>query len=134
MIRVVLDTNILISALLTPQGLPAHVLSRCLSDTDVQLCVSAETDSEYEAVISRPKFKFSPQEANAMLSAVRKRALWITPRNPVKVCPDPDDDLFLECAQEAEAHYLVTGNKRHFPGLWQRTLIVTAREFLDARA
>jgi len=50
----------------------------------------------------------------------------------VHACSDPDDDIFLECAQAATAHYLVTGNTRDFPAAWFSTRIVTAREFLDA--
>jgi predicted nucleic acid-binding protein len=47
-------------------------------------------------------------------------------------CSDPDDDIFLECAQAARAHYIVTGNLRHFPAKWADARIVTARQFLDA--
>jgi predicted nucleic acid-binding protein len=50
----------------------------------------------------------------------------------VRACPDPDDDIFLECAQAAAAHYLITGNPKHFPATWADTQIVTARQFIDA--
>ena len=50
----------------------------------------------------------------------------------VRACSDPDDDIFLECSQAARAHYLVTGNLKHFPPKWASTQIVTARQFLDA--
>jgi predicted nucleic acid-binding protein len=52
----------------------------------------------------------------------------------VHSCSDPDDDIFLESAQAARAHYLVTGNLRDFPMKWADTQIVTARQFLDALA
>lgn len=48
------------------------------------------------------------------------------------LAPDPDDDIFLECAQEADASYLVTGNTGDFPAKWGETQIVTPRRFLDA--
>jgi len=48
----------------------------------------------------------------------------------LSVCDDPDDDIFLECAEAAGADYLVTGNRKHFPAGWGRLNIVTAREFL----
>jgi predicted nucleic acid-binding protein len=92
MIRVVLDTNILISALLSPVGPPAQVFLMTLADPDTRLCVSGDIYAEY----------------------------------------DPDDDVFLECAQAAAAHYLVTGNAKDFPTIWASTQIVTARQFLDA--
>ena len=49
----------------------------------------------------------------------------------MRACSDPHDDIFLECAQAAEADYLITGNVRDFPAVWDSTRIVTAREFLD---
>lgn len=59
MIRVVLDTNILISALLQPQGLPARTFVLVLAGTTTQLCVSGDVYAEYEEVIRRPKFNRS---------------------------------------------------------------------------
>ncbi len=134
MIRLVLDTNILISALLTPQGLPAQLLSICLTDPSLQLCISADIYAEYEAVLVRSKFKRSSWEVAAILGAVRKNSVWIRPRAAVRVCLDADDNIFLECAQEADADYLVTGNMKHFPAVWQRTRIVTCRWFIESLA
>ncbi len=134
MIRVVLDTNILISALLTPDGLPAQVLSLCVTDRELQIVLSADIYAEYEEVIRRPKFKRSDLEINAILRSVRGSAAWIRPSATVRVCPDPDDDIFLECAQAADADYLVTGNTKHFPAAWERTQVVTVRQFIDALA
>jgi putative PIN family toxin of toxin-antitoxin system len=56
MIRVVIDTNILVSALLQPSGLPAQVFVLALGGS-IQLCVSGEVYAEYEEVISRPRFQ-----------------------------------------------------------------------------
>lgn len=74
MIRLVLDTNILISALLTSQGVPAQVLSSCLLEPDLQLCISADIYAEYEEVLRRPKFKRSSDEVEALLAAIRRSA------------------------------------------------------------
>jgi predicted nucleic acid-binding protein len=49
----------------------------------------------------------------------------------LSVAFDPDDNIFLECAQEADANYLVTGNKRDFPAQWRNTRIVNARELIE---
>lgn len=54
------------------------------------------------------------------------------PTESLCVCIDPDDDIFLECAQAAEASWLVTGNTRDFPAVWEGTEIVTPRRFLDS--
>jgi putative PIN family toxin of toxin-antitoxin system len=131
MIRVVVDTNILISALLRPQSLPAQVFLITLSEPAVRLCMSSEIYAEYEDVICRPRLGRSPKEIADTLQAVREMGLWIKPSVRVQGCSDPDDDIFLECAQAAQAHYLVTGNLKDFPSVWDKTQIVTARQFLN---
>jgi uncharacterized protein len=115
MIRVVLDTNIFISALLQPQSLPARVFLLALDGITAQLCVSGDIYSEYEGVIRRPKFGRSDAVIERALRAIRQNGLWVKPSNNVRACHDPDDDIFLECAETARAHYLVTGNLKHFP-------------------
>jgi putative PIN family toxin of toxin-antitoxin system len=98
----------------------------------MQLCVSGDIYAEYEEVIRRPQFNRSDSEIEGTLRTVRERGLWIRPTEKVRACSDSDDDIFLECAQAADAHYLVTGNLKHFPSTWATTQIVTARQFLDA--
>ncbi len=132
MIRVVIDTNVLISALLQPQGLPAQVLLATIAGPNARLCVSGEVYAEYEEVIRRPRLKRSESEIADALRAIREVGIWLKPSHKVRACIDPDDDVFLECAQAARAHYLVTGNVRHFPTKWADTLIVTPHQFLDA--
>ncbi len=132
MIRVVLDTNILISALLSSQGPPAQVFLMTILDPDTQLCVSGDIYAEYEEVIRRPRLNRSDSEIQATLRTIRDKGFWVKPTEKVRACSDPDDDIFLECAQAADAHYLVTGNAKDFPAAWAGTQIVTARQFLDA--
>ncbi len=117
MIRVVLDTNILISALLSPQGPPARVFLMAILDPDMQLCVSGDIFAEYEEVIRRPRFNRSDNEIAPVLRTIREKGLWVKPTETVHACSDPDDDIFLECAQAAAAHYLVTGNAKDFPAV-----------------
>jgi putative PIN family toxin of toxin-antitoxin system len=130
MIRVVLDTNIIVSALLQPLGPPAQVFELALGGV-MQLCVSGSIYAEYEEVISRPRFQRSTEIIAATLQAVRENGHWVRPAETVRACADPDDDIFLECAQAAEAEFLVTGNLKHFPTAWGVTRIVTARWLLD---
>jgi len=132
MIRIVLDTNVLISALLSSHGPPAQVFLMVLLDPDTQLCVTGDIYAEYEEVIRRLRFKRSDREIEATLRTIRERGSWIKPTERVRACSDPDDDIFLECAQAAAAHYLVTGNTKHFPAAWASARIVTPRQFLDA--
>ena len=130
MIRVVIDTNILVSALLQPEGLPAAVLMLALSGR-IRFCVSDPVFTEYDEVIRRPRFKRSPHVIEGTLQSIRKLGYWVKPNIRVEKCTDPDDDVFLECAQTAEADYLVTGNQRHFPDRWKKTKVIGARELID---
>jgi predicted nucleic acid-binding protein len=47
------------------------------------------------------------------------------------VSSDPDDNIFLECADAARADFLITGNRKHFPAFWKNTKIITPREFVN---
>ena len=130
MIRVVIDTNILVSALLRPESIPAAVLLLALSG-QVQLCVSDAIFAEYGAVIRRPHLKRSPVVIEGTLQSIRKLGHWVKPTIRVEECTDPDDNVFLECAQAAKADYLVTGNQRHFPNRWKKTRVISARELIE---
>ena len=101
-------------------------------DPNTQLCVSGHIFAEYEEVMRRPRLNRSNSEIAATLRAIRQNGFWVKPAEKVYACSDPDDHMFLECAQAAAAHSLVKGNARDFPGTWSSTQIVTAREFLDA--
>ncbi len=114
MIRIIVDTNILVSALLKPDSLPAAVLLVVFSGK-VQVCVSEVILAEYEDVLRRPRWKQSPDVIDGTLAFMRSHGHLVKPGAPVYECIDPDDNAFLECAQAADADYLVTGNQRHFP-------------------
>jgi uncharacterized protein len=130
MIRVVLDTNIVVSALLQPLGSSARILVLALSDA-LQLSVSGNIYAEYEEVIRRPRFRFDSDVIAAILEAIRLKGIWIKPTEAIRVCLDPDDDIFVECASAARAGYLITGNTKDFPPAWSETMIVTPRRFLE---
>jgi predicted nucleic acid-binding protein len=110
---------------------PAQILMLALSGL-LQLCVSGAIYAEYEEVISRPRFGRDPDIIAATLGAIRGKGVWVKPTEAVTVCGDPDDNVFLECAEAAQALYLVTGNLRHFPASWKGTQVVTARTMLQA--
>lgn len=129
MIRVVLDTNIFVSALLQPQGLPAQIFLLAVTGTALQMCVSGQIYAEYEEVIRRPRLRRSQSEIDSALRAVREKGLWVRPSIKVRACADPDDDIFLECAVAAQASYIVTGNIKHFPSTWTGIRVVNARQF-----
>jgi putative PIN family toxin of toxin-antitoxin system len=130
MIRVVIDTNILVSALLQPESLPAAVLMLVLAG-EVRLCVSDAVFAEYDEVIRRPHLRRPPDVIEGTLQSIRRLGRWVRPSVTVEACTDPDDNIFLECAHAAAADYLVTGNKRHFPERWKKTRIIGARELVE---
>lgn len=130
MIRVVIDTNILVSALLKPGGIPGTIMVLALSRR-VQLCVSADIFAEYDEVVRRSRFNLPADTIEGVLRSIRRLGHWVKPTVHVEECTDPDDDIFLQCAQAAEADYLVTGNPRHFPDRWKKTKVISARELIE---
>ena len=97
----------------------------------IQLWISGNIYAEYEEVIRRPRFRRSEDVITGALRALREKAYWVRPTETVRACNDPDDDIFLECAQAAGAMYLVTGNLKHFPTSWAGTRIITAKSLLE---
>jgi putative PIN family toxin of toxin-antitoxin system len=129
MIRLVLDTNVLVSANVNDEGIEALVVSLGVNKK-VQLWVSEPVFKEYEQVLSYPRLKFVPKEIASFLERLRSASILIAPTHTVSVSPDEPDNRFLECAEAAGADFLVTGNKRHFPKRWKTTEVVNARELL----
>src|ERR1035438_4607876 len=131
MIRVVIDTNVLVSALLRSGGLPEAVINLALSG-EVRWFASQSVIAEYDEVLKRPRLAIDSVKAAGAMAKIRAIVSVISPAVRVAAASDPDDNQFLECAEAAHAHYLVTGNIRHFPEAWKETRIVTPREFIDA--
>lgn len=130
MLRAVLDTNVIVSAALSPAGTPFRVQSAFLEGR-WQLVASPEILEEYEAVLSRPKFRLSRGAVREALARLREAADLAFPVEPVQACSDPTDDKFLACCLAGGAGHLVTGNLRHFPrGAYQGVKIVSPAEFL----
>jgi uncharacterized protein len=131
--RAVLDTNVIVSALLKPSGNERRVLRMGLAG-QFQIVVSEPIFSEYELVLPRPELKLIPKEIDETLTHVRERANWIAPTKRLTLAGHEADNRFVECADAGAANYLVTGNKRHFPTRFGMTRVVNAREFLEILA
>ena len=130
--RIVLDTNVLVSALLSPFGPPAEIL-RLVTTGTVRLCHDARILGEYRQVLLRPAFPFRPLQVESLLDQIEADGEPITAFALSDRLPDPDDEAFLEVAPAADARYLVTGNLRHFPPESQRGVrVVSPREFLKS--
>jgi len=131
--KVILDTNVVISAFLKAESNPALILALGLEGS-LTICLSETIWQEYRGVLSRKKFQGLDQESiEKLLSMLKERALWFGPRIPVNILSrDPADNKFLECALESQAEYLITGNTRHFPlKKFHETRIITPRDFID---
>jgi len=132
-LRLVLDTNVLVSAALKPDGLERTVLLIALSKP-ARLYVSQAILEEYGDVLARPELKIRKGLRRQFLQLIRNRSHPIKPKQRLDVAGDPGDNKFLECSDAARADYLVTGNRRHFPKFWKQTKVVTAREFVELAA
>ena len=130
MIRVVLDTNVVISALLSPNNLEDRVLKLALAG-HVQLYISSPIGTEYERVMASPKFGFKPIRIRSVLRRIAAAAHSVRPMHTLTVCLHDEDNRFLECADAAGADFLITGNKRHYPHSWKQMVVVNSREFLE---
>jgi uncharacterized protein len=132
MIRAVYDTNIIVSGLLNPEGIPSILLDLATQGY-IRLFLSEEILKEYEEVLMRPKFGFSSRLVKRFLRKLQAKGKVVRPKTTVKILKDPADNKFLECALSGRAKYLVTGNTRHFPFRdFQGIKIVSPREFWEA--
>ena len=129
-LKIVVDTNVVVSAHLRDEGYPNFVVDLCLSSR-LQWFVSPAILEEYGEVLHRRRFRIDPKLVESSLRLIRERAKLVKPRQALSVCSDPDDNKFLECAQEIGADYLVTGNKRHFPARLDQTRVVSPRELIE---
>ena len=131
MLKVVFDTNVIVSALLTEEGLPALLLDLA-TDKKIQLFYSPDLMTEYEEVLRRDKFGLPEEKIRKALDEIKQTSIEVIPTQILTILTrDPKDNRILEASQEAKADYLITGNKRHFPFTkFQKTWIVTPREFI----
>jgi len=129
-LRLAVDTNIVVSAALKPDGLQRTVLLLAITKP-ARLYVSNVILTEYRDVLSRPELQIRKGPRQQLFDLIRKRAHLIDAVRTVQITYDPEDNMFIECADAARADYLVTGNVRHFPRFWKNTKVVTSREFLS---
>lgn len=127
----VLDTNVLVSAMLKNDSVPGTVLELALGGNIVPL-FNDTILREYREVLSRTKFHLTEEIIDAVIRSLRTRGLDVEAEKLDSAAfPDPDDVVFYEVVMEkrkTEEAYLVTGNLRHFPA---KSFVVTPREMLD---
>ena len=124
--QVVIDTNVLVSAMLSPNGTPAKVLSLALHGK-IKVLYDNRIIFEYIDVLSRKEFGFSKEIINDMIDYFRRDGEYVNPE-PIKLdFTDEKDRKFYEVYKSGEAKYLITGNIRHFP---KEDAVVLPKEFI----
>ena len=132
-LRLVIDTNVVISAALKPAGLQRTVFLLAITKP-ARWYISDPILKEYAEVLARPELQIRRGLRQQFLQLISDHSYLVAPTRHLEVTPDPDDNIFLECADAARADYLVTGNQKHFPRFWKNTKIITPREFISLAA
>lgn len=129
--KIVLDTNVLVSGLLTPFGSSGEIVRMVFSE-ELILFIDARILSEYKEVLHRPKFKFDRDKIDLLIDFIKQYGRLVS-GTPLKTpLPDPDDDPFLEAAIAGNVDVLITGNKVHYPpDLREGIDILSPSEFID---
>ncbi len=127
----VLDTNVLVSAMLKADSIPGAVLELALGGS-IRPVYNETILKEYREVLCRAKFSFGERIVNAVLQGIVNRGVCVEGEKLDEAeFPDPDDVVFYEVVMEErkyEEAYLVTGNLRHFP---VKPFVVTPKQMLD---
>jgi putative PIN family toxin of toxin-antitoxin system len=128
MIRVVLDTNIIVSAFWSEKGNAANIL-RMFADKKILPCYNTQITAEYKIVLSRPKLAFNKAKVGVFINSIRANGLPVFARPSTIEFADETDRKFYDVAKECNA-ILITGNTRHCP---DEAFIKTAAEFRRER-
>lgn len=125
--KIVLDTNVLISGLINPTGVPAKILNLILNQNIIVL-YDTRIIKEYVDVLKRRKFGFTKESIDPLLDFIKHEGCFVAAEPLTLSFKDEDDKMFLEVAKTGGAEYLITGNIIHFP---KERFIVTPREFIE---
>ncbi|MFZ4730233.1 MAG: putative toxin-antitoxin system toxin component, PIN family [Pseudanabaena sp.] len=134
-LRLVIDTNILISGLMAVNSLPQQVFDYATSQAI--LLISDEVQSEIENVISRPKLQkyITLERRTKFLTELSQQVERVTINQHIRACRDPKDDKFLELAVCGDANYIITGDADLLDlHPFQNITIIKAASFLTAIA
>lgn len=132
-VRLVIDTNVLVSAALKSEGLQRTTFLLAITKP-ARLYVSPPILEEYAEVLSRPELSIRKGLRLKLLQLIKNHSYLVTPSRRLEAASDPDDNIFIECADAARADFLITGNRKHFPAYWKNTKIITPREFVTLAA
>ena len=126
----VIDTNVLVSAMLKWESVPGNIMELAFGGSIVPI-LNEDIVAEYREVLSRLKFHLTEEIINDIIEAINENGLYVDAEQLDIELPDPKDRVFYEVVMEErkeEDAYLVTGNIKHFP---QKPFVVTPRQMLD---
>ncbi|MDR2712768.1 MAG: putative toxin-antitoxin system toxin component, PIN family [Clostridiales bacterium] len=127
MIKVVIDTNVLVSAALTSYGNPAKILNLISVNTEIQVYYCPDIINEYREVLSRPRLNINAEKQTRAINAIMRTGIRVDPIASNIPLPDESDRIFYDTTCESNA-ILITGNIKHYPA---EDFIMTPRRFLD---
>jgi putative PIN family toxin of toxin-antitoxin system len=127
--RIVLDTNILVSSIISENSNPYKIMDMVL-DEKFSIYYSLEILAEYEDVLYRERLNLDPAKVEYLLDAIKSVGVYVSHKASNISLPDEDDRVFYDVAK-ANGATLITGNGKHFPA---EDFILTAAEFLDANS
>jgi len=129
--KIVLDTNVLVSGLLTPFG-PSGEIVRMVFSGEILLYIDARILSEYQDVLHRPKFNFNKDHIGTLLYFIEQYGQFISSSPLTNRLPDFDDEPFLEVAIAGRVRSLVTGNTAHYHSPLRKGVnILSPSEFIE---
>jgi len=126
-LKIVIDTNVIVSALINTGGIPAKILSLVLSGKTIIL-YDNRIVFEYTDVLSREKFGFNPEVIDDMIDFLKHEGEYINAVHYGAKFHDETDKKFYEVYKSGRAHFLITGNKKHFP---RDNKIIIPKDFLE---
>ena len=127
MMNTVIDTNIVVSAALSPKGNPAKILNFILDNDEMQLFYTTKIFDEYKKVLSYERLRIDAETQNRILKNIVIVGILIEPPQSTIPMPDETDRVFYDTAR-ASGSILITGNTKHYPA---KPFIVTATDFLS---
>ena len=124
--KVVIDTNIVISAAISPNGNCAKIIDAIAENKEIQLYYNEKILFEYKEVLSRKHLRITDKIQKDIIESIKKAGIELGPNPSEILMPDESDRVFFDTALEADA-FLITGNKKHYPAEY---FVVLPAEFL----
>jgi len=131
----VIDTNIVVSAAIG-NGYSKRILKKIIFDDTINICISTEIVKEYDRVSNylriQKKYPLFKEEMDDMVLSLKEIARVYFPTQSFSILKDISDNIYLDLAHEAKAHYIITGNKNDFSiAQFEQTKIVSPKEFCE---